>query len=211
MRELVVNRLAKSSRAGTANGPARVGDLKPLSGAEASRSLIPAAALVPLVDRPGGMTLLLTQRTKHLHDHAGQISFPGGRVEAHDESPIATALRETKEEIGLTPEFVEVVGYLDLYETGTGFLITPVVGIVSPGFTLAPDEFEVADIFEVPLSFVLDPRNHRRKSMFYKGTKRTYHVIEYRERYIWGATAGMLINLYKKLSNDPGPAIQSSP
>ena len=203
MRELVVNRLAKSSRAGTANGPARVGDLKPLSDAEASRSLIPAAALVPLVERPGGMTLLFTQRTKHLNDHAGQISFPGGRVEAHDESPMATALRETEEEIGLAPEFVEVVGYLDLYETGTGFLITPVVGIVSPGFTLAPDKFEVADIFEVPLSFVLDPRNHHRKSIFYKGAQRTYHVIEYRERHIWGATAGMLINLYEKLSNGP--------
>ncbi len=199
LRELLARRLAQTSCAGAANGPARVGDLEPQSGARGGRPLIAAAALVALVDHPDGTTLLLTQRTEHLNDHAGQISFPGGRVEPHDDGPVATALRETAEETGLAPDFVEVVGYLDLYETGTGFLITPVVGIVSPGFTLVPDEFEVAEIFEVPLDFVLDPRNHRLESMHYKGTRRTFHVIEYGERYIWGATAGMLMNLYDKL------------
>jgi 8-oxo-dGTP pyrophosphatase MutT (NUDIX family) len=141
----------------------------------------------------------LTQRTQHLHDHAGQISFPGGRVEPEDESPSATALRETKEEIGLEPRFVEIVGYLDPYKTGTGFLVTPVVGLVSIGFSLSPDEFEVADIFEVPLDYILDASNHRRESRNFDGIERTFDVIEYENRYIWGATAGMLINLYEKL------------
>ncbi len=170
---------------------------------DGSQPLIAAAALVPVIDRPGGSTILLTQRTQHLHDHAGQISFPGGRVEPEDESPTAAALREAEEEIGLERRFVEIVGYLDLYKTGTGFLVTPVVGLVSMGFNLSPDEFEVADIFEVPLDYVLDASNHRRESRYFDGVERTFEVIEYENRYIWGATAGMLIDLYKKLrSND---------
>jgi 8-oxo-dGTP pyrophosphatase MutT (NUDIX family) len=118
----------------------------------------------------------LTQRTQHLHDHAGQISFPGGRVEPEDESPTAAALREAEEEIGLERRFVEIVGYLDLYKTGTGFLVTPVVGLVSMGFNLSPDEFEVADIFEVPLDYVLDASNHRRVFRWCRTHIRGYRV-----------------------------------
>lgn len=160
----------------------------------------PAAALVPVIDRPGGGTILLTERTQHLHYHAGQISFPGGRVEPEDENPVATALRETEEEIGLERGFVEIVGYLDRYKTGTGFLVTPVVGLVSVGFSLSLDEFEVADIFEVPLDYILDATNHRRETRYFDGIERSFDVIEYENRYIWGATAGMLIDLYEKIS-----------
>jgi len=161
--------------------------------------LTPAATLVPIIDHPSGLTLLLTQRTDHLNDHPGQISFPGGRMEAGDESPLATALRETEEEIGLARKFVRVTGYLDAYATGTGFLVTPVVGLVSPGFTLALDTFEVAEAFEVPLDFLLDTRNYRRKQLQVRTGKRWFYVIEYEQRYIWGATAGMLLNLSEKL------------
>lgn len=165
----------------------------------AARPLTAAAVLVPLVERPDGHTVLLTQRTDHLHDHAGQISFPGGRMEAHDKSPVATALRETEEEVGLDAAFIEVVGCLDLYETGTGFLVTPVVAFVRPGFTLEPDSFEVAEVFEVPLAFLIDPGNRKKKSMHWKGAERQYYVIEYAQRYIWGATAGMIINFARRL------------
>ena len=163
--------------------------------------LIPAAVLVPLVSRPQGFTILLTQRTEHLHDHAGQISFPGGRVEAFDDGPVATALRETEEEIRLNRRFVEIAGALDNYETATGFLVTPVVGFVRPGFTLEPDRFEVADIFEMPLAFVLDPTHHQTASRVVCGKERTFYVFEYREHFIWGATAGMLMNLFRRLSD----------
>jgi 8-oxo-dGTP pyrophosphatase MutT (NUDIX family) len=161
--------------------------------------LTPAATLVPIIDRPGGRTMLFTQRTAHLHDHPGQVSFPGGRMEAGDESPLATALRETEEEIGLAREFVRVGGYLDAYATGTGFLVTPVVGLVTPGFSLALDTFEVAEVFEVPLAFLLEARNYRREQLQVRTGKRWFYVIEYEQRYIWGATAGMLMNLYEKL------------
>jgi 8-oxo-dGTP pyrophosphatase MutT (NUDIX family) len=164
--------------------------------------LTSAATLVPIIDRPGELTLLLTQRTDHLNDHPGQISFPGGRMEAGDESPLATALRETEEEIGLAREFVSVAGYLDAYATGTGFLVTPVVGLVSPGFSLAPDTFEVAEVFEVPLEYLLDARNYRREELQVRTGKRWFYVIEYERRYIWGATAGMLMNLSQKLRGD---------
>ena len=164
--------------------------------------LTAAAVLVPLVERAGGFQVLLTQRTDHLNDHAGQISFPGGRAEATDRCPIDTALRETEEEIGLAREFVDVVGYLDDYETVTGFRVTPVVSFVAEGFTLALDQFEVADAFEVPLQFILDPRNHQTHSAMHRGRRRSYHVFEYRDRYIWGATAGMLMNLYRRLATN---------
>jgi 8-oxo-dGTP pyrophosphatase MutT (NUDIX family) len=164
--------------------------------------LTPAATLVPIIDRPGGLTLLLTQRTDHLNDHPGQISFPGGRMDAGDENPMATALRETEEEIGLARQFVSVAGYLDAYATGTGFLVTPVVGLVSPGFSLALDPFEVAEVFEVPLEYLLDARNYRREELQVRVGKRWFYVIEYERRYIWGATAGMLMNLSQKLRGD---------
>ncbi len=161
--------------------------------------LTEAAVLVPLVDRPDGMTVLLTLRTEHLNDHAGQVSFPGGRVEQTDANPVAAALRETDEEIGLNARHIEVIGRLDDYTTRTGFMITPVVGLVSPPFSLKLDSFEVAEVFEVPLSFVLDPSNHERRSRVWKGAERHFYVLPYAERHIWGATAGMLVNLAEVL------------
>lgn len=164
-----------------------------------AQKLKPAAVLVPIVEHADGPTVLLTQRTDHLKHHAGQVSFPGGRVEAHDTSAIDTALRETEEEIGLDRSHVEIVGYLDAYETGTGFHITPVVGFVRPGFTLELDEFEVAEAFEVPLSFLFDPANHQRHSRMHQGSERRYFAMPYNDYYIWGATAGMLMNLYRRV------------
>ena len=160
----------------------------------------PAAVLVPIVDRADGMTVLLTQRTDHLHHHPGQVSFPGGRMEAGDEHPIATAMRETEEEIGLRRQFLEVAGYLDLYKTVTGFLVTPVVAFVATGFELSLDTFEVANAFEVPLSLVMDPDNYLLESRVLRGMTRRYYVIPYEDYRIWGATAAMLVDLGQKLA-----------
>jgi 8-oxo-dGTP pyrophosphatase MutT (NUDIX family) len=160
-----------------------------------SAALRPAAVLVPLIDRAEGMTVLLTQRTAHLHAHAGQISFPGGRVEEQDTDAVATALRETEEEVGLSRDLVEVIGRLDTYVTGTGFEITPIVGLVEPGYTLTIDPFEVAEAFEVPLSYILDRNNHNRTERESAGRTRVFFVLPYQGRNIWGATAGMLVNL----------------
>ena len=165
----------------------------------------PAAVLVPIVARDDGLTLLLTQRTEQLATHAGQIAFPGGKVEESDATPIAAALREAEEEIGLTSGHVDPLGFLDSYRTGTGFLISPVVAIVRPGFTLVPDTSEVADVFEVPLSFLLDDRNHQRHSREWRGRERHYFAMPYGERYIWGATAGMIRNLHDRIWSGFGP------
>jgi len=175
------------------------------------RMLTAAAVLVGLVKRGAELAVLLTQRTDHLHHHGGQISFPGGRVEAHDLSPVATALRETEEEIGLDRRHVEIVGFLDLYQTVTGFLVTPVVSFVEPGFELRPDPFEVAEVFEVPLDFILDPRNQERRSIQYQGRDRHFYVIPYQNRYIWGATAAMLVGFAKRLAECGGPGGLSEP
>ena len=156
----------------------------------------PAAVLMPLVDRPTGITVLLTQRTADMPSHAGQIAFPGGRREASDADAAATALRETWEEVGIPANFVEVVGSVDLYRTGTGFEITPVVGIVTPGFTIQAQAREVADVFEVPLEHFLDEVNHKIDSRHWQGRERRYYAMPYGDRYIWGATAGMLKNLH---------------
>ncbi len=161
-------------------------------------SLRPAAVLVPIVLHEAEATVLLTQRTDHLHHHAGQVSFPGGRVEKQDANVIETALRETEEEIGLGRGHVEIAGYLDDYETGTGFRVTPVVGFVRPGFRLTLDAFEVAEAFEVPFGFLMDPENHQQQSGFWNGRERRYHAMPYGDYYIWGATAGMLMNLYRR-------------
>ena len=155
----------------------------------------PAAVLVPLVNRAEGLTVLLTQRTADMPSHAGQIAFPGGR-RATGEDAVAAALRETEEEVGITRTFVDVVGAVDLYRTGTGFEITPIVGILSPGFTVRADPREVADVFEVPLEHFLDEVNHKLDSREYQGRQRRYYAMPYGERYIWGATAGMLKNLH---------------
>lgn len=160
-----------------------------------------AAVLVPLVMREQGLTVLLTKRTDHLHDHAGQVSFPGGRVEAHDENPIATALRETLEETGLAPEHVDVLGHLPRYFTGTGFAITPVTGLVTPNFTLSLDTFEVAQVFEVPLSHLTDHRNYRiHEARLPDGQIRRYYSVAWDDFFIWGATAAMLRGMYQVLA-----------
>jgi len=159
----------------------------------------PSAVLVPLIDHAAGMSVLLTQRTDHLHTHAGQISFPGGRVEPGDHDCVDTALRETEEEIGLDREHIEVITLLDTYDTMTGFRITPVVGIVRPGFALELDPFEVADAFEIPIDLALDTAKYQRKSRVYQGIKRQFYVLDHEERYIWGATAGILFNLCQLL------------
>lgn len=161
-------------------------------------ALTPAAVLFPIVLRDSP-TVLLTRRTAHLRDHAGQISFPGGRVEADDPSPMHTALRETREETGLAGEHVEIIGFLPEYRTGTGFRVTPVVGLVRPPFALDPDPFEVAEIFEVPLDFLLDPANHRPHSLLYRGALRHFFAMPYGEYFIWGATAGMIRSLTARL------------
>jgi 8-oxo-dGTP pyrophosphatase MutT (NUDIX family) len=168
-----------------------------------SRPLRPAAVLVPLVDRADGATVLLTQRTDTLSNHAGQISFPGGRIDAEDATPEAAALREAEEEIGLARSFVEVIGALPVYETRTSYAVTPVIGAISPGFALTANPAEVADIFEVPLGFLLDPANVQRQSRFWQGRDRHFYAIPYGERYIWGATAGMLVNLAHALGVRP--------
>ncbi len=165
-----------------------------------SAALRPAAVLVPLIDRADGMTVLLTQRTAHLSAHAGQISFPGGRVEEEDEDAVATALRETEEEVGLPRALVSVIGQLDTYVTGTGFEITPIVGLVAPVYTLTLDPYEVAEAFEVPLAYILDTKNHNRTERESAGRTRVFFVLPYEGRNIWGATAGMLVNLAEVLN-----------
>ena len=179
-----------------------VGDFVQEEGGE-GLPLTPAAVLFPIVLRAGGETVLLTQRTAHLRDHAGQISFPGGRVEVEDLSPTHTALRETQEEIGLTSDCIEVIGFLPEYRTGTGFRVTPVVALVRPPFELSPDQFEVAEVFEVPLAFLLDPENHKRHSLHYRGALRHYFAMTYGDYFIWGATAGMIRSLSERLGLHP--------
>jgi 8-oxo-dGTP pyrophosphatase MutT (NUDIX family) len=155
--------------------------------------------LLLVVDHPGNPTVVFTQRTAHLADHAGQISFPGGRSAEGDESPEHTALREAEEEIGLSSNRVEVLGRLPEYHTSTGYRVTPIVGWAEPPLTYRPDPHEVADVFEVPLSFLLDTGNHRYESAFFKGRLRKYWAMPYGDRFIWGATAGMLVTFQRIL------------
>jgi 8-oxo-dGTP pyrophosphatase MutT (NUDIX family) len=166
-----------------------------------SVALRPAAVLVPLIDHARGMSVLLTQRTAHLSAHAGQISFPGGRIEEDDDDAVAAALRETQEEVGLARDRVNVIGRLDTYVTGTGFEITPIVGIVAPPLVLTIDPFEVAEAFEVPLAFILDRRNHQRIERVVGARSRCFFVLPYEGRNIWGATAGILVNLAEVLAD----------
>ncbi len=167
---------------------------------ERPEKLTPAAVLMPLIDHADGMTVLLTQRTAHLSAHAGQISFPGGRFEAGDGTPENTALRETEEEIGLTRAHIEVLGRLSVRETGTGYRVVPVVGVITPPFSVAPDPHEVAAVFEVPLSFVLDPANHRFETRIMSGVQRQFYSVLYGDYYIWGLTARLLVNLSQRLA-----------
>ena len=163
-------------------------------------AVTPASVLVPIVTHAGGLTVLFTQRTAQLRAHSGQVSFPGGRAEPGDASPEFTALRETQEEIGLAPERVEVLARMPEYLTRTGYRVTPVIGLVAPPLGLAPDSREVAEAFEVPLAFLLDSSNHRRETRELGGRAVGFWVMQYGERRIWGATAGMLVNLYRMLA-----------
>lgn len=170
-------------------------DLPPGYMAERKRR---AAVLVPIVARRAP-TVLLTRRADHLPSHAGQIAFPGGKVERGDDGPMSAALRESREEIGLDADRVEVMGYLDLYETSTGFRIVPVVALVSPGFSLEIDPSEVDSVFEVPLDFLMTSANHQRHSREWRGARRYYYAMPFKDHYIWGATAGILRNLYERV------------
>ncbi len=176
------------------------GDGQPL----VERAPTEASVLVPLVQRPEGLTVLLTRRTDHLHDHAGQISFPGGRRDPEDADAHATALRETEEEVGLARRHIEIIGQLPTYATVTRYVVTPVVALVQPPFELTLDSFEVAEAFEVPLSFLMTPAHHRRHVVEFGGERRQFLSMpwqhEGREYFIWGATAAMLRNLYGFLS-----------
>jgi 8-oxo-dGTP pyrophosphatase MutT (NUDIX family) len=158
----------------------------------------PAAVLIPVVNHPQP-TVLLTQRAAHLHDHAGQISFPGGKIEASDASPLDAALREAEEEIGLVREFIDPIGYLDLYATSFGFRILPTLALIKPGFKLRISEAEVDDAFEVPLAFLMDPANHQTHSKEFRGIERSFYAMPYEDYYIWGATAGILRVLYERI------------
>jgi 8-oxo-dGTP pyrophosphatase MutT (NUDIX family) len=196
--DFVIARLAE--RGPEAAVPLGDHDLNPLMPRDQTKPLTPASVLVPLIERDAGLFVLLTERTMHLTDHAGQIAFPGGRQEPADADEVEAALRETEEEIGLPRALVHVIGRLDTYITGTGYRITPIVGLIRPPFPVEPDPFEVADVFEVPLGFIADPVNHQRHSREFQGGTRHYYVIPYEKRHIWGATAGMLVNLARLLA-----------
>jgi len=174
-------------------------DLNPQNRPKERRDLTPAAVLLPLVMREEPH-VLLTQRTDNLARHAGQVAFPGGRADPSDISLVETALRETQEETGIEPAFVTVVGFLDAYETGTGYAILPVVGCLAEGFAIKAHEHEVAAIFEVPLSFLLDPANRVRQTREFQGQQRSFYSFTYNDRYIWGATAAMLINFADRIT-----------
>ncbi|MCR9256429.1 MAG: CoA pyrophosphatase [Alphaproteobacteria bacterium] len=179
------------------------GDMNPgmpmdLEGGNAPRRK--AAVLIPFVDRPDGTNILLTRRTEHLKHHSGQVAFPGGRIEREDPSPVHAALRETHEEVGIDPGRVDVLGELSLYRTRTGFDVTPVVGWVDAPVTFRPDPQEVAEVFEMPVSFLLDPAHHERRSRIFQGVERYFYVLPYRDYYIWGATAAMLVNLAEHIN-----------
>lgn len=174
-------------------------DFDPVRRPATRRDLVPAAVLLPIVRRREP-TVLFTERSAHLARHAGQVSFPGGRVRDDDISLVETALRETREETGIDSSFVTIAGFLDAYETGTGYAVLPVVGLLSEGFALVPDANEVAEIFEVPLDFLLDPDNRQKNRSEWQGRMRTYYAFRYDGHYIWGATAAMLVNFSERLA-----------
>ncbi len=163
------------------------------------KPLIPAAVLVPLVVHEDGLNVMLTKRTDHLNNHGGQISFPGGRVDDSDRDALHTALRETEEEVGLHSKDIEIIGELDEYIVGTGYLVNPIIGVIEPPFELTLHEGEVAEVFEVPLEFLITPENMKRHAREFEGIKRHYFAITWEKYFIWGATAGMLRNLSQRL------------
>ncbi|MDQ0473623.1 CoA pyrophosphatase [Labrys wisconsinensis] len=159
----------------------------------------PAAVLIGVVEHPDGATVLLTRRSTALRSHSGQIAFPGGRIDPGDDGPLAAALREAQEEIGLPPAHVAPLGYLDLYLTTSGFRVVPVVALIAPGFALTLNPAEVDEAFECPLAFLMDPANHRRESREWRGAMRSYYAMPFEDRYIWGVTAGILRTLYDRI------------
>lgn len=209
---IAAERLTESAlRARFASPPAWTLEIPGDGGLFSNRAPAAASVLVPLVLHEEGVHLLLTRRTEHLRDHAGQISFPGGRVEPEDGSAAATALRETEEEIGLAREHIEIIGQLPIYTTVTNFQVTPVVALVRPGFELTLDDFEVAEAFEVPLAFLMTPAHHRWHRFEVEGAERRFLSMPWtdddadahgvsREYFIWGATAAMLRNFYRFLA-----------
>ena len=198
-REWLVNQLARALASPQWQGRSEQALVEP-------DNAIQAAVLVPLINRNSGITVLFTQRTTHLAEHAGQISFPGGRVEEGDASMQDTALREAEEEIGLPRSQVDILGMLPDYYIATGFRVTPVVGLIEAPFPVTLDNFEVAEIFEVPLQFFLNPANHEQHSTNSHGRSRQYYAMPYQGRFIWGATAGILYNLYQALRDENGQA-----
>ena len=160
----------------------------------------PAAVLLPVVERPGGLTVLLTLRALDLRAHSGQVALPGGKIDA-GETPLKAALREAREEIGLEERFVEPLGWLDPYFTGTGFRVAPLVALVEPSFTLKVNKLEVDEVFETPFAFLMNPANHVLEDREWQGRRRKYYAMPHEGRYIWGATAGILRNLYEKLAS----------
>jgi 8-oxo-dGTP pyrophosphatase MutT (NUDIX family) len=204
MRDLIVERLAKLP---PLEELLTADDLEKQN--EAGRqTLKPAAVLLLVVNHAQAPAVLFTQRTAHLADHAGQIALPGGRRDASDATPERTALREAEEEVGIASDRVQILGRLPEYRTSTGFAVTPVVGWAEPPMTYRPDPHEVADVFEVPLAFLLDERNHRYESAFFKGRLRHYWAMPYGERFIWGATAGMLVTFHRLMTRGPLPGAE---
>jgi len=163
------------------------------------RILSPAAVLLPIIAKEEP-AILFTRRTPHLARHAGQVSFPGGRMDESDVTALSAALRETQEETGIAPQHIRIAGFLDPYETGSGFAIIPVVGVLTPGFELLPDPNEVAEVFEVPLAFLLARKNRQRQQMEWQGRLREFYAFTYGDHYIWGATAGILVNFADRLT-----------
>jgi len=176
-------------------------DLNP--GFRPTAPLRSAAVLVGLVEHGDGLTVLLTRRTDHLEHHPGQVSFPGGHIEEHDRNAVAAALRETEEEVGLPATHIDVIGRLDTYVTRTGFAVTPIVAMIEPPFELTLDPHEVAEVFEVPLAYLMDPTNHQRHEREFEGARRIFYAMPYGEHFIWGATAGMIMDLYRTLARSP--------
>jgi 8-oxo-dGTP pyrophosphatase MutT (NUDIX family) len=203
LRALVRAKLAPelSPEAFASNSEPRVSDYSlngpPPDAATLARAR-PAAVLAPVIARPEGLSVLLTLRASHLRAHSGQVAFPGGQVDP-GETPLATALREAREEIGLEPRFVEPLGWLDPYLTGTGFRVAPLVALIDPGFTLTINDDEVADVFETPFAYLMDPANHLLQEREWRGKTRKFYAMPHGERYIWGATAGILRNLWERL------------
>ena len=199
LRALARRKLAASLSAEdlTRGATAKVGDFV-LNGPAPAAVALPAAVLAPIVARPGGLTVLFTLRASHLRAHSGQVAFPGGKLDP-GETPQAAAFREAREEIGLEERFAEPLGWLDPYLTGTGFRIAPLVALVDPAFTLRINRHEVDEVFETPFAFLMDPANHRLDQREWRGELRKFYAMPHEGRYIWGATAGMLRNLYETL------------